>query len=62
MGLEWLLSRVPNVGVPASADEKSKFVLLVSRGDDVAGLRDIWILYSYDDNEVIVLGFKLADA
>ena len=59
MGLEWLLSRTPQVGVPATSDEKERFLLLVSKGDEAAGLGDIWILYSYDENVVTVHGFNL---
>ncbi len=59
MGIEWLLSRSPNVGVPAQKDEPTQFVLLVSKGDKLAQTNDIWLLYSYDDGIVTVHGINV---
>lgn len=61
MGIEWLLARSPNVGVPAQKDDPTQLVLLVSKGDEFAQTRDIWLLYSYDDGIVTVHGVNVID-
>ena len=61
MGIEWLLARTPNIGVSAQKDEPTRHVLYVSKGDDLAKTKDVWLLYSYDEEAVTVHGFKVAD-
>ena len=55
-GIVWLLCRTPNISIPRSRQEPKRFLLLVSEGAGFAGTRDVWILYSYDDQEVVVHG------
>jgi hypothetical protein len=59
MGIEWLLARTPNVGVSAQKDKPNENVLFVSKGDELANTKDVWILYSYDLESVTVHGFKV---
>ncbi len=61
MGVEWILARTPEIGTPATPDDRAKNVLLVFQGDELAGTTDLWLLYSYDEGEVIVHGLKVAD-
>lgn len=59
MGIEWLLARTPWIGVPATKEDRSKNVLYVCQGDDLAGTSDVWLLYSYDDERVTVQGINV---
>ncbi len=59
MGIEWFLARTPSVGIPAQKDEPTDFLLYVSKGDSMAGTKDIWLLYSYDDGNVTVYGLNV---
>lgn len=59
MGIEWLLARAPNVGVPAQKDDPTHFLLLVTKGDTLAKTKDIWLLYSYNDESVTVHAVKV---
>jgi hypothetical protein len=53
-GIEWLVCRKPERGLPRHAKEPTKFLLLVVAGNDLAGTKDVWALYSYDDASVFV--------
>lgn len=59
MGIEWLISRTPGIGVPATKEDRTKNVLAVFRGDELAKTTDVWFLYSYDDDTVSVHGVKV---
>jgi hypothetical protein len=52
--LEWLLCRTPEVGLPRQKSEPEAFLVHVVKGDDLAKTSDLWILYSYDADEVTV--------
>ncbi|KQU87538.1 hypothetical protein ASD12_08480 [Mesorhizobium sp. Root102] len=53
-GIEWLICRKPEKGLPRHPQEPSKFLLLVVTGYDLAGTKEVWVLYSYDDSDVVV--------
>lgn len=53
-GVEWLLSRKPDCGLPRHAQEPNKYLLLVIAASALATTAELWVLYSYDDNNVTV--------
>ncbi|KAA3448861.1 hypothetical protein C7I87_19515 [Mesorhizobium sp. SARCC-RB16n] len=53
-GIEWLICRMPEKGLPRHAHEPTKFLLFVVAGNDLAETKEVWVLYSYDDNDVTV--------
>lgn len=53
-GIEWLLCRKPDLGLPRHKNVPTKFLLLVVASNEIANTREVWVLYSYDDNNVIV--------
>lgn len=61
-GLEWLLSRTPEIGTPRQREKLNEHLLFVSRGDTVARTHDVWLLYSYDDQQVTIHGLKFVKA
>ncbi len=61
MGVEWLLSRTPNIGFPARKEVPAEYLLLVLNGDSLANTKNIWLLYSYDDETVAVHGLNVTD-
>lgn len=60
-GIVWLISRTPDVGLPRDRHNPQQHVLLVSAGSDLAGTREVWLLYSYDDDKVIVHAVRYAE-
>ena len=56
MGIEWLLCRTPQIGLPRSKNDITRFVLYVAKGNALAKTFDVWLLYSYDDESVCVHG------
>ena len=61
MGVDWLLARTPNIGVPAQKETPTEFLLLVLAGDPLAGTKEVWLLYSYDDETVTVHGLNVTE-
>lgn len=59
MAIEWLLCRTPQIGLPRIAQSPTQFVLHVAKGDALAKTNDVWLLYSYDDQKVIVHGVHI---
>lgn len=53
-GVEWLLARTPEIGIPGFDSSPQESLLFVSAGIEQASTKDIWILYSYDDQFVDV--------
>lgn len=59
-GTEWLICRKPEIGLPRDKQSPGKFVVLVVAKNDLAGTRELWVLYSYGDTEVTVHAIKFA--
>jgi hypothetical protein len=53
-GAEWLICRAPEKGLPRDKQVPTKFVVLVIAGSAEAGTKELWLLYSFEDNEVTV--------
>ena len=54
-GLEWILARTPDKpGLARVASDPMRYRLLVSKGISQIGLRDIFVLYSFNEDEVTV--------
>lgn len=51
-GLEWVLARNPWIGKKLVAGENRVYV---QAADPYAGTPEIWVVYSFDDNEVTLL-------
>jgi hypothetical protein len=53
-GIEWLLSRKPDVGAPRYKSEPTKFLIYVVASNGYANMREVWVLYSFDDSNVTI--------
>lgn len=60
-GIVWLLCRTPEIGRARDRHKPTGFIIHVSAGSDLAGTRDVWVLYSFTDDEVIVHGVSMSD-
>ena len=58
---EWLLSRKPENGMPQAPSNSKKVLVHVVGGQPLAGTGDIWVLYSYDEENVYIHGLKIHD-
>lgn len=53
-GIEWFLARRPEKGTPRYHHEATKYLVYVFPGNRWAKTRELWVLYSYDDDRVII--------
>lgn len=60
-GIIWLLSRTPDIGLPRNRQEPNKDVLYVVAGNDAAGTKEVWLLYSYTEDEVTIHAARFGD-
>lgn len=60
-GLTWLLCRTPEIGRPRNRHDPTRFVIHVSAGSNLADTREVWVLYSYTDEEITIHGVRLSD-
>lgn len=61
-GLEWLLARTPEVGHHVNLKTSHTVVnLYVQSSGNVHGVPTIEVAYTFDDNEVVILGLKARD-
>ncbi len=51
-GVEWRLARKPEIGVPRWSAKPNEYLFYVFSANEVAATRELWVLYSYDQNEV----------
>ena len=59
MALEWLLSRAcDEVGALSREVGGQRYFLYRQAGDTVATTPDIVVVYTYDDDEVVLIGLK----
>lgn len=58
-GIEWLVCRRPDVGIPKDASRPTEFLVLVVAGSAAAGTKEVWILYSYDIAQVTIHGVRV---
>ena len=56
-GLTWLLARNPDRGLSRTIEGR-EYRLYVQAGDDLAGTPELWVLFSYDENEVVIYGLN----
>lgn len=63
VGLKWLLSRnpTPQGSARRSNDQGREYRTYVSAGDEVAKVPDIWVVYTFTADEVVVLGVTVPD-
>lgn len=57
-GIEWLLARKPEYGSSRFPEEPCSYLVYVFPGDDLASTQELWVLYSYDQNEVVIHSVK----
>lgn len=61
-GLEWLICRKPEIGLPRHKHDPAKYLVVVVAQNDIAKTRELWVLYSYDDSVVTVHAVSFSDA
>ena len=56
-GIKWLLARTPDLkGAVSRQDATLNYRAFVFAGDPLADTPDIWVVYHFTDDEVIILG------
>lgn len=53
-GVEWLLARKPQSGIPRKASDPKKYLVYVFPDNNLAGTKDLWVLYSYNEDQVVI--------
>jgi hypothetical protein len=54
-GLKWLLSRKPEIGYPQTINGvPTGYRLHIQAADELARTPEIWVVYTHDDNEVVI--------
>lgn len=61
MGLEWLLARSPNRGRRGRIDG-ANVRIYVQRGDRTAGTPEIWVVYTYNDDQVVIKALRVLES
>ena len=62
MGAEWILARSAEKGVPRSPTEPGKYLLEGISVNEYADTKELWILYSYDEDHVYVHAAKIKES
>lgn len=59
-GLVWLLARTPDLkeAMVWGDDVKDGYRAYVAAGDPLADTPDIWVVYTFTENEVVILGVQ----
>ena len=58
-GVEWLLARTPEAGAPRVPASPMSYLVYVIPANPLAGTRELWVLYSYNQEEVQVHGVEI---
>jgi hypothetical protein len=58
--MEFLLAKRPEIGVSPAGGAANEDLIHVVAADELAGTKDLVVLYSYDDNFVIIHGARYA--
>ena len=53
-GLEWLICRKPEIGTATDKNNPTRFLLYVAPAPKLGEGVEIWLLYSYDEQKVII--------
>lgn len=53
-GVEWMLARTPGNGVPRLHKNRTKFLLRIFPSNNRANTKELQVLYSYNQNAVVV--------
>ena len=61
MAVEWLLDRSPESGTPRIVDNPDIWVYVFCE-IEMAGIDELWVLYSFDYNEVTIHAARFAPA
>jgi hypothetical protein len=60
-GIEWILARTPDLKGSARREGSENIRIYVFAGDELAETPDVWVVYKFDDNEVVILGVTVPD-
>lgn len=58
MGLEWLLARSPSRGLRGRINGEPVRIY-VQGGDTTAATPEIWVVYTYNDDEVVIKALRV---
>lgn len=63
-GLKWLLARTPDLkeAMIWDGDGNGPYRAYVAAGDALAGTPDIWVVYTFSDTEVVLIGVQAHEA
>lgn len=62
IGIEWLLARTPEIGELQKSKLVNNLFVHVPKEDTVAKTDKVWVLYSYNKEEVCIHGLKIYDS
>lgn len=61
-GIKWLLARTPDLKGAARREGSSRnYRVFVFQGDFMADTPNIWVVYHFTENEVVILGVNASD-
>ena len=60
-GIEWLLCRSPQKGLPRDPSTPTEFLIYVFGGSELAKTKEVWVLYSYDAHQTVVHAARFGD-
>lgn len=61
-GIEWLLARRPESGVPKSKNSPNEHLIYVVPCNETAKTKEVWLLYSFDESSVTVHGVNFGNS
>ena len=60
-GVEWRLARRPDTGIPRLAMNQTDFLVYVFPANEFATTRELWVLYSYNQDRVTIHAARFGD-
>lgn len=60
-GIEWFLAQNPQAGIPRGPKETAKYWLYDIAANEIAKTRPMAVLYSYDEDEVVIHSVTFTD-
>ena len=60
-GVEWRLARTPEKETPRRPHDPTKYLICVIPEKELATTHELWLLYSYDEDEVVIHWARFGD-
>ena len=57
-GLQWLLARRPDRGLIMRRPQARETRIYVQSSEDITGVPSLWVVYEFDEDEVVIVALK----